>query len=220
MSFDQIKQTDNLINLCVVSCAAATGFYSAVNRAKVRPGSNCAVWGIGGIGLNALQGCKYNQAKNIIAIDVNPAKRDVALQFGATEFINPKELDKPLEQYLMEKYGGGMDYTFDCFGSQMIVDQAINSLTMSGTFTMVGVTGTDVQIKYPALMLLFSRKITGCLLGAKKASQAYPEMVDLYLAKKIKINELITNKFKLEQINEAFQTLKDGKSIRSIIVFD
>ncbi|XP_046918219.2 geraniol dehydrogenase [Dermatophagoides farinae] len=215
----KIKQTDNLANLCVISCAGATGFYSAVYRADVFAGSSCAVFGIGGIGLNTLQGCKYNKAKNIIAIDINPDKRDIAMQFGATEFINPKELDKPLEQYLMEKYGG-VNYAFDCFGSQVIVDQAVNSLAMSGTFIMVGVTGAEVTLKYPVIMLLFGRTITGCLLGAKKAYLAYPEMVDLYLDKKIKIDELITNKFKLDQINEAFQTLKDGKCIRSIIVFD
>ncbi|KAH7636395.1 geraniol dehydrogenase-like [Dermatophagoides farinae] len=215
----KIKQTDNLANLCVVSCAAATGFYSAVYRADILPESTCGIWGVGGIGLNTLQGCKYNKAKNIIAIDINPDKRDIAMQFGATEFINPKELDKPLEQYLMEKYGG-LNYAFDCFGSQVIVDQAVNSLAMSGTFIMVGVTGAEVTLKYPVIMLLFGRTITGCQLGAKKAYLAYPEMVDLYLDKKIKIDELITNKFKLDQINDAFQTLKDGKCIRSIIVFD
>ncbi|OTF72773.1 DnaJ-like protein [Euroglyphus maynei] len=172
----KIKQTDNLANLCVISCAAATGFYSAVHRANVQPNSTCAVWGMGGIGLNTLQGCRYNKAKNIIAIDINPNKRDIAMQFGATEFLNPKELDKPVEQFLMEKFVGGIDYAFDCFGSQVIVDQAINSLAMSGTFTMVGVTSADVILKYPAIMLLFGRTITGCLLGAKKAHLAYPEM--------------------------------------------
>lgn len=204
---------------CIISCSVTTGFYSAVQQAKVTPGSTCAVWGMGAIGLNALKGCQHQRAQHVVAIDINPAKRDMAFSFGATEFVNPRELDRPLDQWLMERFPCGVDFAFDCFGSQQIVDVALRSLSPFGTFAMVGLAKAGTKIDYPTADLLYGRRIVGGFLGQKKIDQAYDELVQMYLDGRYDIDRLITNKFRLEQINEAFQTLKDGKCIRSLIIF-
>lgn len=208
-----------MTSACIISCAVATGFFSAVNQAKVHSGSTCAVWGLGAIGMNALFGCKHQKAANIIGIDLNNDKREMALKMGCTEFVNPKELDKPIQQYLLEKYGGA-DYAFDCFGSKLVLDQCLASLSAFGTVVSVGLPSIEVKVEYPVRELLFGRKIIGALMGLKKPQEAYTELAQMYVDGTYDIDLMITNRFRLEQINEAFQTLKDGKCVRSLILFD
>nr|QEM21690.1 dnaJ [Dermatophagoides farinae] len=220
---DQLFKMTNKVNIensAIISCAVATGFYSAVNLGKVLPGSTCGIWGIGSIGLNVLQGCKYSKAKNIIAIDITPSKKDIAIEFGATEFVNPKQLNggQTLEQYLLEKYGG-VDYAFDCFGSQIIIDQALKSLSVTGTFVLIGVPPDDTNIVYPCNQLMTGRTITGGFVGGKKSEQAYSELVEMYERKQIKIDQMITDKIPLTKINEGFDNLRSGKVIRSLVTF-
>lgn len=185
--------------------------------ANVRSESTCAIWGIGAIGLFTIAGCKFNNAKNIIAIDINPDKREIALKFGATEFVNPNELNCSVEQYLLEKYSG-MDYAFDCFGSQITINQALNSLNNIGKFTLVGVTSEET-INYPAKKLITGQTITSGLIGNIKGKIAYQNLIELYLEKKLMVDEAITHKFQLDNIQEAFDLLKSGKCIRSIIIY-
>ena len=187
--------------------------------ANVQPGTTAAVWGIGAIGLNAIYGCKVAGAKNIIGIDINNDKASIGKEFGITEFINPKELNGPLEEYLLEKYGG-VDYAFDCIGYQTVVDTALKCLSPYGAFGMVGVAPKGTEIRYPTADLLMGRKIMGSLMGNKGCDDAYTELTDMYVNGEYDIDRLVTNKFTLDQVNEAFQTLKDGKCIRSLIIFD
>ena len=217
--FYKISKQANLINSSIISCAVATGFYSANYQAAVQPGTTAAVWGIGAIGLNTIFGCKYAGAKNIIGVDINNDKKAIGEEFGVTEFINPTELDKPLEQYLLEKYGG-VDYAFDCIGHQAVINTALKSLSSFGTMALVGLPPKDTVVNYPVEELLMGRKIVGAFLGNKPSDQAYQTLTQMYLKGNYPLDKLITNQFKLDQINEAFQTLKDGKCVRSLIVFD
>ena len=197
----------------------ATGFYSAVNLAKVSPGSTCAVWGIGPVGLNVLQGCRYRKAAKIIAIDITSEKKEIAIEFGATDFINSKQLNEQttLQQYLMENYGGGVDFAFDCFGSQITIDQALKSLSVTGMFVLVGVPPDNTNIIYPCDQLLTGRTITGGFVGGKKSEQAYGELLDLYENGKIEIDRMITERISLDQINKGFDDLRTGKIVRSLV---
>lgn len=215
----KISAKANLEHACIISCAVATGFYAAKSQANVQPGTTAAVWGLGAIGLNAIYGCKHAGVKNIIGIDINSDKRAVGEEFGVTEFINPKDLDKPVEQYLMQKFGG-VDYAFECIGHQTVLDTALKSLSVFGTLAMVGVAPEGTKVNYPAADLLMGRKIVGAFMGNKPSDEAYQELTDMYVNGEYNIDRLVTHKFKLDQINEAFQTLKDGKCIRSLIIFD
>lgn len=158
-------------------------------------------------------------AKNIIGIDINNDKKAIGEEFGVTEFVNPLELDKPLEQYLMEKYGG-VDYAFECIGNQAVTNTALQTLSAFGTLAVVGLAPKGTQVTYPTADLLTGRTIVGAFMGNKDPGVAYTELTEMYVNGKYNVDRLVTNKFKLEQINEAFQTLKDGKCIRSLIIFD
>jgi len=184
----------------------------------VRSGTTAAIWGLGAIGLNAVYGCKFAGAKNIIGIDINNDKRSIAAEFGVTEFINPKELSQPLEEYLREKYGS-VDYAFECIGHQTILDTALKCLSHYGTLVMVGVAPKGTAVHYLTADLLMGRKIVGAFMGNKPCEVGYPELVRMWADGEYPVDRLVSNKFPLEQINEAFRTLKDGKCIRSLIVF-
>lgn len=206
----------NKVNACIISCAVMTGFYSATHLAKVTPSSTVCVIGMGAIGLNAVYGCKFNGAKNIIGIDINNSKKEIALHFGATEFLNPQELDKPVEQYLKEKYGG-VHFAIECIGNQQVMESAFKSLKPTGTLALVGVGAK--MLNFSVIEMLSGRSIVGGFLGKKRSDEGFAELGELYLNGQYDIDRLVTHQFKLEQINEAFQTLKEGKCIRSIIIF-
>lgn len=206
----------NKENCCIISCAVMTGFFSATNLAKVSPNSTACVIGLGAIGLNAVFGCKFNGARNIIAIDINNSKKAIALEFGATEFVNPQELDRPVEQYLKEKYGG-VHYAIECIGNQGVMESAFKALKPTGTLALVGVGGKTLN--FPAIEMLTGRTVAGGFLGKKRSDEGFNQLGEMYLNGQYNIDRLVTHRFSLEQINDAFQLLKEGKCIRSIIVF-
>lgn len=201
-----------------MSCSVCTGFFAAVAQAKVSPGSTCAVWGLGGIGLNAINGCKFAGAKNIIGIDLNEDKRAIAMEMGCTEFINAKTIGRPVPEYLLEKYKGA-DFAFDCLGNQQVINTALASLAYNGTLALVGLTPAGTMINYPVFDLLFGRRIVGGILGGKKTKEAFEQLTKMYMKGELNLKRLISHRFKLDQINEAFDTLKQGKCIRSVIIF-
>ena len=176
---------------------------------------------MGAIGLNAVFGCKTAGAEHIIAVDINEDKKDIAMTFGATEFINPLKLDegKKIEDYLNEKYGG-VDYAFDCVGNPRVINSALESLNLSGRFTLIGLPHPTTMIQYPAWKLLAGRSIVSGILGCKPVDIGYVELSNMYKNGQYDIDKLVTHRFKLEQIDEAFDLLKKGKCIRSIILFD
>lgn len=175
---------------------------------------------IGAIGLNAIYGCKVAGAKNIIGIDINESKKEVAQAFGATEFINAKTLDVPINEYLAKNYPAGIDYAFDCIGNKAVIDSALKSLSIFGTLALVGVPPKDTQeVLINVADFLTGKKVVGAALGGKDCLEGYTELVEMYVSGRYDVDRLITHTFKLEQINEAFKLLKDGKCIRSLIRF-
>lgn len=200
-------------NLASVGCGIGCGYFSAISQ--VTCGTTAAIFGLGTVGLNVAFGCKTAGVKNIIGIDINEDKKSIAAEFGVTEFISKVE---DVENYLTNK-NIQIDYAFECVGNQSVLDTALKTLAPFGTLIFIGVSPSNTEIKYPAGQLLLGRKIVGLLYGNKKATAGCTELVQMYTDGKYDIDRMITNKFSLQQINEAFQTLKDGKCIKSIIVF-
>lgn len=215
----QMDKRANLKTACIISCSICTGFFSAVNLAKVTADSTCAIWGMGAIGLNAVLGCKFAEAKHIIGIDINPDKMDYAFSLGCTEFINPTEMSLPIEQYLKEKYGG-VDFALECIGNQKTMNTALASLSMIGTLAIIGIAPSGSTITAPIGDLMTGKKIISGFLGNKDPGTGFNQLVSMVLNKEINLEAMITQNFKLEQINEAFQMLKEGKCVRSVILME
>lgn len=216
----KINPAAPLVNSAIISCAVATGFYAARNQANVQPGTTAAVWGIGAIGINAIYGCKKAGAKNIIGVDINNEKKAIGEEFGITEFVNPNELGgKPVDQYLKEKYGG-VDYALDCLGNKFVIETAYKSLSVFGTLALVGLAPSGTELVLPVSDTLTGKKVAGAFMGNKDCDSAYTELTEMYVKGEYDVDRLVTHNFKLEQINEAFQLLKEGKCIRSLIIFD
>ncbi|WP_349263222.1 zinc-binding dehydrogenase [Steroidobacter sp.] len=203
--------------ICYIGCGATTGLGAALFAAKVEAGSSVVVFGLGGIGLNVVQGARLAGAKKIIGVDTNPAKEAVARQFGATEFVNPKTVEK-MTSHLMKLTGGGADYTFECIGNPQVMRQAFECTNPAwGTSYVVGVAPQGAEVtSYPG-HLMMGRHWTGCYMGGARVTKL-PEIVDWYVEKKIDLDSLVTHRLKLEQINEGFELMRTGESIRSVIV--
>ena len=203
--------------ICYIGCGATTGLGAALFAAKVEAGSSVVVFGLGGIGLNVVQGARLAGAKKIIGVDTNPGKEAIARQFGATDFVNPKTVEK-LGSHLMKLTGGGADYSFECIGSTQVMRQAFECTNPAwGTSYIVGVAPHGAEVTtYPG-NLMMGRHWTGCYMGGARITKL-PEIVDWYVEKKIDLDSLVTHRLKLEQINEGFEMMKSGESIRSVIV--
>ncbi|CAG2102451.1 unnamed protein product, partial [Medioppia subpectinata] len=210
-----INPSADLKTVCVIGCAVGTGYGSAVNIARVHPGAKCAVWGLGAIGLSALLGCKQSGAHIIIGIDINPDKESVAKEFGCNQFINPKTLDEPIESYLQKM--GGIDYAFDCIGNQQVLDSAYKSLSYWGSLTIIGLGPKGNKVDTKVGDFLMGRSVNGGLFGNYKPRKANQEMVDKYLSGSLPIDGLITHRIRLDEINEGFDSLKAGKTVRTVI---
>ena len=186
--------------------------------AGVEPGSTCAVWGLGAVGLAVIMGCKKAGAKQIIGIDINPSKFDIAKKFGCTEFVNPKQCSKPLPEHLVDMSDGGLDYTFECIGNVLTMRQALESAHKGwGVSVIIGVAGAGQEISTRPFQLVTGRTWKGTAFGGYKSVESVPKLVDDYLNKTFMIDEFITHDMPLDQINEAFDLMHSGKSIRSII---
>ncbi|CAC5408956.1 frmA [Mytilus coruscus] len=212
ISLVKINPAAPMEKVCILSCGIATGYGTAVNTAPVTPGSVCAVWGCGCIGLACIMGCKAAGAARIIGIDINPEKIENAKKFGITEGINPLDYEKPINEVLKEMTNGGLDFTFECVGTTKTMEQAFMSLHKGwGKLCVVGLAPDGDTIKVPPFELLYGRSITGALYGDFRRSKQVPDLVNMYMRGEIMLDEFITHTMPLDRINEAFDLMRDGK---------
>jgi len=205
--------------ICYIGCGVTTGIGAVVFDAKVEVGSTVAVFGLGGIGLNVIQGARMAGASRIIGVDLNPDKVALAKQFGMTDFVNPKDVDD-VTAHLIEMTGGGVDYSFECIGNVKVMRQALECTHKGwGESFIIGVAGAGQEISTRPFQLVTGRSWRGSAFGGARGRTDVPRIVDWYMDKKISIDPLITHTMPLEDINKAFDLMHAGKSIRSVIIF-
>jgi S-(hydroxymethyl)glutathione dehydrogenase / alcohol dehydrogenase len=207
--------------VCYIGCGVTTGIGAVIYTAKVEPGATVAVFGLGGIGLNVIQGAKLVGADKIIGIDINPAKRAMAEKFGMTHFINPKDVgNDKVVQAIVDATGGGADYSFDCTGNTDVMRQALECCHRGwGQSIIIGVAEAGREIATRPFQLVTGRVWKGSAFGGARGRTDVPKIVDWYMEGKIRIDELITHKMPLEKINDAFHLMHEGESIRSVVQF-
>ncbi|MFZ2031480.1 MAG: S-(hydroxymethyl)glutathione dehydrogenase/class III alcohol dehydrogenase [Vitreimonas sp.] len=205
---------------CYIGCGVTTGVGAVVNTAKVEPGANVIVFGLGGIGLNVIQGAKLVGANMIVGVDINPAREEWGKTFGMTHFVNPKTLKGDIVPHLVELTGGGADYTFDCTGNTDVMRKALESCHRGwGESIIIGVAEAGREIATRPFQLVTGRVWKGTAFGGARGRTDVPKIVDWYMDKKIQIDPMITHKLPLERINEAFDLMHRGESIRSVVVY-
>ncbi len=217
----KIREDAPFDKVCYIGCGVTTGIGAVIYTAKVEPGANVAVFGLGGIGLNVIQGARMAGADKIIGVDINPAKRAMAEQFGMTHFINPAEVgtDKVV-QAVVDATAGGADYTFDCTGNVHVMRQALESCHRGwGQSIIIGVAESGQEIATRPFQLVTGRVWKGSAFGGARGRSDVPKIVDWYMEGKIRIDELITHQMPLEKINDAFHLMHEGESIRSVVVY-
>jgi S-(hydroxymethyl)glutathione dehydrogenase / alcohol dehydrogenase len=202
---------------CLLGCGATTGLGAVQNTAKVEPGSTVAVIGCGGIGLNAIQGAYLAGASRIIAVDMLDGKLELAKQFGATDTVNAS--DGTAVQQVMELTGGGVHYSFEAIGLKVAAEQAFNMLRRGGTATVIGMIPIGEMVELPGVAFLGEKKIQGSAMGSNRFRVDMPRYVDLYLQGRLKLDELVSARIKLEEINDGFAEMKKGEIARSVIIF-
>lgn len=209
-----------LEKVCLIGCGFSTGYGSAVNTGKVKPGSTCAVFGLGGVGLSVVIGCKVAGASKIIGIDLNSGKFAKAKECGATECINPKDYDIPIDKVLEKMTDGGLDYAFEVVGNTSVMASALSSSHFDGGKTViVGLAPSTAVLSFDPLLILTGRTLTGAVFGGFKSKDDVPKLVCDYMKKKFNLDPLITHYMPFEKINEGFELLRAGKSIRTILTF-
>jgi S-(hydroxymethyl)glutathione dehydrogenase/alcohol dehydrogenase len=205
--------------ICYIGCGVTTGVGAALFTAKVEFGSNVAVFGLGGIGLNVIQGAKLAGADKIIGVDINPEREPMARQFGLTHFVNPTEVGDVV-QHIVQLTEGGVDYSFECVGNVKLMRQALECCHRGwGVSTIIGVAGSGQEIATRPFQLVTGRVWKGTAFGGARGRTDVPKIVDWYMDQKIQIDPLITHTMKLEQINDAFELMHQGKSIRSVVLY-
>ena len=205
---------------CYIGCGVTTGVGAVVFTAKVEPGANCVVFGLGGIGLNVIQGLKMVGADKIIGVDINPGKEEWGRRFGMTHFVNPKDVQGDLVAHLVELTGGGADYTFDCTGNVNVMRTALECCHRGwGQSIIIGVAEAGKEISTRPFQLVTGRVWRGTAFGGARGRTDTPRIVDWYMSKKIEIDPMITHKLPLERINEGFDLMHEGKSIRSVVIY-
>jgi S-(hydroxymethyl)glutathione dehydrogenase / alcohol dehydrogenase len=206
--------------VCYIGCGVTTGIGAVINTAKVEPGANVVVFGLGGIGLNVVQGARMAGANMIVGVDLNPARRPLAEKFGMTHFVNPKDAGKDLVAHLVELTKGGADYSFECIGNTDVMRQALECCHKGwGVSVIIGVAGAGKEIATRPFQLVTGRVWKGTAFGGARGRTDVPKIVDWYMEKKINIDDLITHTLPLARINDAFDLMHEGKSIRSVVVF-
>ncbi|MCP5366235.1 MAG: S-(hydroxymethyl)glutathione dehydrogenase/class III alcohol dehydrogenase [Hyphomicrobiales bacterium] len=207
--------------VCYIGCGVTTGVGAVINTAKVEPGSNVVVFGLGGIGLNVIQGARLVGANMIIGVDLNPARKELAEKFGMTHFVNPKEVEGDLAPYIVDLTGGGADYSFECIGNVNTMRQALECCHKGwGESVIIGVAGAGQEISTRPFQLVTGRVWRGTAFGGARGRTDVPRIVDWYMDGKINIDDLITHVMPLDQINDAFHLMHAGESIRSVVTFD
>ena len=216
------KISDNapLEKVCLLGCGITTGIGAVLHTAKVEPGSTVAVFGLGGVGLSAIQGAMMARADRIIAIDINESKFELAMQMGATDCVNPKDHSAPIQEVIVELTNGGVDYSFECIGNVSLMRAALECCHKGwGESVIVGVAGAGQEICTRPFQLVTGRVWRGTAFGGTKGRSQLPGMVDQYMSGDIKVDEFITHTMPLEDINNAFDLMHEGKSIRSVVHF-
>ncbi len=210
-----------LEEICLLGCGVTTGMGAVANTAKVQPGDTVAVFGLGGIGLSAIIGAVMAKAGRIIAIDINESKFDLARKLGATDCINPKDYDKPIQEVIVEMTDGGVDFSFECIGNVHVMRSALECCHKGwGESVIIGVAGAGQEISTRPFQLVTGRVWRGSAFGGVKGRSELPDYVERYLAGEFKLDDFITHTMGLDAINDAFDLLHQGKSIRSVIHFD
>lgn len=216
----KIKKEAPLEKVCLLGCGITTGIGAVLNTAKVEPGSTVAVFGLGGVGLSVIQGAVMAKAARILAVDINPEKEEMARALGATDFVNPKDYDRPIQEVIVELTNGGVDYSFEAVGNVKLMRSALECCHKGwGESTIIGVAGAGQEISTRPFQLVTGRVWRGSAFGGVKGRSQLPGMVDQFMDGDIKIDPFITHNMGLEDINHAFELMHEGKSIRSIIHF-
>uniref|UniRef100_A0A0G2JWF3 S-(hydroxymethyl)glutathione dehydrogenase n=1 Tax=Rattus norvegicus TaxID=10116 RepID=A0A0G2JWF3_RAT len=211
ISVAKIDPSAPLDKVCLLGCGISTGYGAAVNTAKVEPGSTCAVFGLGGVGLAVIMGCKVAGASRIIGIDINKDKFAKAKEFGATECINPQDFSKSIQEVLIEMTDGGVDFSFECIGNVKVMRSALEAAHKGwGVSVVVGVAASGEEISTRPFQLVTGRTWKGTAFGGWKSVESVPKLVSEYMSKKIKVDEFVTGNLSFDQINKAFDLMHSG----------
>jgi S-(hydroxymethyl)glutathione dehydrogenase/alcohol dehydrogenase len=220
ISVAKVRQDAPFDVICYIGCGVTTGIGAVIFTAKVEPGANVVVFGLGGIGLNVIQGAKLAGADMIVGVDINPAREALGRQFGMTHFVNPKDIKGDLVGHLVELTKGGADHSFECVGNTTLMRQALECCHKGwGKSTIIGVAGAGQEIATRPFQLVTGRVWQGSAFGGARGRTDVPRIVDWYMDRKIRIDELITHRLPLERINEGFDLMARGESIRSVVVY-
>ncbi|RBM67184.1 S-(hydroxymethyl)glutathione dehydrogenase/class III alcohol dehydrogenase [Vibrio tarriae] len=221
ISLAKINKDAPLEEICLLGCGVTTGMGAVLNTAKVKQGDTVAIFGLGGIGLSAIIGARMVGASRIIAIDINGKKFELAKQLGATDCINPRQFDKPIQEVIIEMTDGGVDFSFECIGNVNVMRQALECCHKGwGESIIIGVAGAGQEISTRPFQLVTGRVWRGSAFGGVKGRTQLPTIVEQYLAGKFGLQEFITHTMPLEEINDAFELMHSGESIRSVVHFE
>jgi len=216
----KIREDAPFDKVCYIGCGVTTGIGAVINTAKVEPGANVVVFGLGGIGLNVVQGARLAGADRIIGVDLNPAREALARKFGMTHFVNPSDVRGELVPWLVELTGGGADYSFECIGNVDVMRQALECCHRGwGVSVIIGVAGAGQEIRTRPFQLVTGRTWKGTAFGGARGRTDVPRIVDWYMDGKINIDDLITHQMPLESINDGFDLMLKGESIRSVVIY-
>jgi S-(hydroxymethyl)glutathione dehydrogenase/alcohol dehydrogenase len=216
----KIRKDAPFDKVCYIGCGVTTGIGAVIHTAKVEPGSNVVIFGLGGIGLNVIQGARMVGCDKIIGVDINPGRKAIAEKFGMTHFVNPKEIGSDLVPYLVNLTGGGADYSFECVGDVTLMRQALECCHKGwGVSVIIGVAPSGAEISTRPFQLVTGRVWKGTAFGGARGRTDVPKIVDWYMDGKINIDDLITHTLPLERINEGFDLMHAGKSIRAVVTF-
>ena len=216
----KINKAAPLDKVCLLGCGVTTGIGAVLNTARVEPGATVAVFGLGGIGLSCIQGAVMAQASRIIAVDVNPGKWAMAKALGATDFVNPGEIDGNVTEYIVDMTNGGVEYSFECIGNVQVMRDALECTRMGwGVSTIIGVAGAGQEISTRPFQLITGRTWKGTAFGGVKGRSELPGYVERYMGGEIELDSMVTHTMGLEDINRAFELMHSGESIRSVILF-
>lgn len=221
ISLAKVNKEAPLEEICLLGCGVTTGMGAVMNTAKVKKGDTVAIFGLGGIGLSAIIGARMVGASRIIGIDINEKKFELAKQLGATDCINPQKFDKPIQDVIIEMTDGGVDFSFECIGNVNVMRQALECCHKGwGESVIIGVAGAGQEISTRPFQLVTGRVWRGSAFGGVKGRSQLPGIVDQYLAGEFGLQEFITHTMSLDKINEAFDLMHSGESIRSVIHYD
>ena len=216
----KIRKDAPFDKVCYIGCGVTTGIGAVINTAQVEPGANVVVFGLGGIGLNVVQGARLVGANMIVGVDINPDRKTLGESFGMTHFVNPNEVEGDLVAYLVDLTKGGADYSFECIGNVEVMRQALECCHKGwGESIIIGVAPAGTEISTRPFQLVTGRVWRGTAFGGARGRTDVPKIVDWYMEGKINIDELITHTMPLDEINTAFDLMHEGKSIRSVVLY-